>query len=768
MKAIFKKLLSRGGYSILMCIVTSDSEDLGASTGSEDYYYETAGDVIAKKQTPKANLVKCKPCKEEVEVDSEKTGYGPNNIASAIARIPELMDPLNECKCGRGCLRQFEYRPLMESLLEKGKLSGAEFKQKILAELTLSRRFKEKSTKLTIDMYGHLSVMDKTVCKDAYRRLHFIPLGTWNKWHAKVCGNEVYEDDKKGVKAPYNDPSNMNWAYFMEYADLEIYPLAERQPQNATLQCNPLRPADLYANYCIRRAGAYEVQLTQFRKYLREYLLTKQIFMRKRKDCAGKCTICEVLTKQRREVKTRQDLLDWKELNDKHQKDYRTERESYNKRRADGSNTFGTTDSYCFDGAANNNTVCPHFPVKVKSMSDKAGSFFHLHLQAVVMHGVVLFMCLLMPWVPGKDVNMCLTTFNILLRYVATETTRFFRPTCHVQMDGGSENWNRHVFGFFCYLVHYGLYKEIYLHRLPVGHSHNDVDGFFGLLKMKLWGKTADALGYWFITLQEWIHFLVSWVIETVNKQTAIVGCNLDFKTWLDPHLNEDFGGHAGRNRHVHNWCFYIAPDGNVRAMYNFGDRFKEWLPTGVEKNRNLGLILCTSYPAIDSAPDYVDNPSWIRKGQGDKKLDMEKTTQSCMEGLRASTPELVSQKQHEQLAATFPLPLTVESVRERTPERIPPVWNLPLLLTRAHTEAGTIVPDKTLKSRYTLDKQFEVCFDGVNRKRKDVEKEAEKHIDVQEIVMFMRQSKYSTQLISRRYYDSEQVVFMNCAAFFF
>ncbi|KAK3289336.1 hypothetical protein CYMTET_3235 [Cymbomonas tetramitiformis] len=367
------------------------------------------------------------------------------------------------------------------------------------------------------------------------------------------------------------------------------------------------------------------------------------------------------------------------------------------------------------------------------------------------MHSVVLFMCLLMPWVPGKDVNMCLTTFNILLRYVATETTRFFRPTCHVQMDGGSENWNRHVFGFFCYLVHYGLYKEIYLHRLPVGHSHNDVDGFFGLLKMKLWGKTADALGYWFITLQEWIHFLVSWVIETVNKQTAIVGCNLDFKTWLDPHLNEDFGSHAGRNRHVHNWCFYIAPDGNVRAMYNFGDRFSEWLPTGVEKNRNLGLILCTSYPAIDSAPDYVDNPSWIRKGQGDKKLDMEKTTQSCMEGLRASTPELVSQKQHEQLAATFPLPLTVESVRERTPERIPPVWNLPLLLTRAHTEAGTIVPDKTLKSRYTLDKQFEVCFDGVNRKRKDVEKEAEKHIDVQEIVMFMRQSKYSTQLISRR-----------------
>eukprot|EP00854_Cymbomonas_tetramitiformis_P034567 gene34567-biopygen33491 len=308
-----------------------------------------------------------------------------------MKQIPELMDPANECKCGRRCLSQFEYRLLQTYVRDKSKLDGRQFKENIIAELTRAYRSKSGSHKLEIQMFDSLMFLGE------------------------------------------------------------------------------------------------KVQNTQFRKYLREYLRVKHITMRKQKDCAGKCTTCEILTKQRRAVKDVHDLEDWKTLDDAHRSDYRNERARYNNTRADSSNPFGLSDSYCFDGAANNNTVCPHFPVKVKAMSDKAGGFSHLHLQWVVMHGNVLCMCLLMPRVPGKDVNMCLTTLNILLRYVVENTERHFRQTCHVQMDGGSENWNRHNFAFFCNLVHHGLYKEICLHRLPVGHSHIDLDGFFGLLKMLAW-----------------------------------------------------------------------------------------------------------------------------------------------------------------------------------------------------------------------------------------------------------------------------------------
>jgi len=735
----------------MLCSSCSEGEsELSASSnssGSEDYYYETVEDFICKTKTINPRKAK----RSEPEAESKTSGYGPNNTAESVTKIGDLMDPANECRCGRRCLSQFEYRPVQAYLREKSTLNGRQFKENIVAELTRARRFKPGSQKLEIEMFDSLTFLGKKVCKDAFRRLHFIPESTWFKWHAHVCGGGMLESTRKRNLTLYNDPTNLNWTYFLEYAAHELLPLAEPQPQNGKLQMNPIRPADCYAAYKLMRRGVYQVKITQFRKYLREYLRAKHITMRKRKDCAGKCTTCEILTKQRRAVKDLEDLEDWKTLNDAHRSDYRNERAQYNNTRADSANQFGISDSYCFDGAANNNTVCPHFPVKVKAMSDKAGSFFHLHLQAVVMHGTVLCMCLLMPWVPGKDVNMCLTTLNILLRYVVENTERHFRQTCHVQMDGGSENWNRHVFAFFCILVHHGLYKEIYLHRLPVGHSHNDVDGFFGLLKMLLWGKTADKKGHWFISLEQWIAFLFAWTITTINKHTYVVGCNLDFKSWIDPHLNEEFGGHAGRDRKVHTWCFYVAPDKLVRAKYKFGDRFKEWLPSGVDEDPNLGLIICTSYPDVDSAPGYMDNPEWKRKGKGNKVLDMEQTTRSCLLGLRAATPDLVSQQRHEELKATFPLPLKVEAVRERHPERLPPKWDLSLLLTRAHTRASTVKCDGILKTRYAKAEQFNVCFDGVTHKKQVVEKEVLKNIDINEVVAFMREAKYCTELISRR-----------------
>eukprot|EP00854_Cymbomonas_tetramitiformis_P033569 gene33569-43153_t len=52
------------------------------------------------------------------------------------------------------------------------------------------------------------------------------------------------------------------------------------------------------------------------------------------------------------------------------------------------------------------------------------------------------------------------------------------------------------------------------------------------------------------------------------------------------------------------------------------------------------------------------------------------------------------------------------------------------------------------------MAEQFTVCFDGATHKKTDVEKEASNLINVQEVVAFMREAKYCTELISRRYED--------------
>ena len=50
-------------------------------------------------------------------------------------------------------------------------------------------------------------------------------------------------------------------------------------------------------------------------------------------------------------------------------------------------------------------------------------------------------------------------------------------------MDGGSENANQYMIGIFELIIAVGLTKNIEMTRLPVGHTHEDIDGRFGVLK---------------------------------------------------------------------------------------------------------------------------------------------------------------------------------------------------------------------------------------------------------------------------------------------
>lgn len=63
-------------------------------------------------------------------------------------------------------------------------------------------------------------------------------------------------------------------------------------------------------------------------------------------------------------------------------------------------------------------------------------------------------------------------------------------PTIYIQIDGGSENANV----FFCavaeLLVCKKIAKKIVITRLPVGHTHEDIDAFFGTIWAAFRDKT--------------------------------------------------------------------------------------------------------------------------------------------------------------------------------------------------------------------------------------------------------------------------------------
>ena len=61
---------------------------------------------------------------------------------------------------------------------------------------------------------------------------------------------------------------------------------------------------------------------------------------------------------------------------------------------------------------------------------------------------------------------------------------RRFPRKLYMQVDGGAENANSDVIAYMEYLVVLRIIPEIYITRLPVGHTHEDIDAMFGVLWM--------------------------------------------------------------------------------------------------------------------------------------------------------------------------------------------------------------------------------------------------------------------------------------------
>ena len=60
----------------------------------------------------------------------------------------------------------------------------------------------------------------------------------------------------------------------------------------------------------------------------------------------------------------------------------------------------------------------------------------------------------------------------------------YYPTVIYLQVDGGSENANQYVLYHLEHLVSKRIAETIYYTRLPTGHTHDDVDGAFGVVKL--------------------------------------------------------------------------------------------------------------------------------------------------------------------------------------------------------------------------------------------------------------------------------------------
>jgi len=62
------------------------------------------------------------------------------------------------------------------------------------------------------------------------------------------------------------------------------------------------------------------------------------------------------------------------------------------------------------------------------------------------------------------------------------ETGKTMPDVLFLQIDGGPENTSRAFYGMLDQLVQNKVFKRIEVCRLPVGHTHDDIDALFGVL----------------------------------------------------------------------------------------------------------------------------------------------------------------------------------------------------------------------------------------------------------------------------------------------
>jgi hypothetical protein len=112
----------------------------------------------------------------------------------------------------------------------------------------------------------------------------------------------------------------------------------------------------------------------------------------------------------------------------------------------------------------------------------------------------------------------------------------------YVQMDNCvRENKNKYVLGYLSWLVQRGVFEEIQLSFLPVGHTHEDIDQMFSRIAKQLRSNNAvDLEQLQGLVTSAFLKYGVRPEFRTIDSIAHTSG-------WIETHLNA-IHGHADRN----------------------------------------------------------------------------------------------------------------------------------------------------------------------------------------------------------------------------
>ena len=291
-------------------------------------------------------------------------------------------------------------------------------------------------------------------------------------------GRELSKEQIAALAIPCTEVSQAAYAWM----DSWFNTVGDIIPTVSEIHLEPMYVKEIHAEYkldqCHRHLTSLEVNA--FCEIWRSCF--GHVKIREFKAVSGKCTICALLSHARktfRDAKSREHITRMHAL---HRTMYMGERIAYNHRRNYAMAYPSLAWSFIADGMAQVHCVLP-YSANLKQF----GKPLSQHLQAVYHHGTFISIFRTFHNVQS-GANLQIYSFLLALEQ-ARQHHGFMAPTINLQIDGATDNVAKSVIGMCELMVARRLVTKIILTRLPVGHTHEDVDGKFALI----WRRIRDS-----------------------------------------------------------------------------------------------------------------------------------------------------------------------------------------------------------------------------------------------------------------------------------
>ena len=243
---------------------------------------------------------------------------------------------------------------------------------------------------------------------------------------------------------------------------------------DSEIHLEPIPKKNVYSEYRFDMEQISEIPL-QLQTFLQ---IWKKIFsyvkVRKYKQSCGHCNTCAMLSDKRRQFRDRRGREEITNLYALHRLSTMQERRRYYSRRLEAQLPPQLVLSTISDGMQQNHCMLPWF-----GHNKMPAIHIKQHLQGVLMHGKNMTIYRTFANV-GGGANLAIHTWLLSLDELHQKGE--LPKVLYHQIDGGSENANKEMYAICELLVASGLVDKVVLTRLPVGHTHEDIDANFALI----------------------------------------------------------------------------------------------------------------------------------------------------------------------------------------------------------------------------------------------------------------------------------------------